>query len=239
VFVDASSIRSDIGAYSFQYYLAVGFAAGKPPAILNVYLVDEPLVSFCQSSRDDSPMRGYFTSFPSSARDMRDHLSVEVTPVALQLTRRSELVRGGERGWGWGGQTPTHDRNSYRAEVTPKIAFDDSTILAFPETAYPVLALQNISSVRAQWTDEAYRTSTVTPLIKVRKRMSVARMAVGLVIMRRRRMIMTMAPAQEFWRDNDTNSYYFHLSITQYSEVVTYTQHDPVDPMALLGIYCK
>jgi hypothetical protein len=213
VFVDASPIRSHIGGYAtYEYYLAVGVRASEPPDFAHVFLVDGSLASLCQSSTDDffAKVRGHFVFSPSSARDMRDTRSLELTPVWLQLTRRRELARGGERWWRWGwGRTATRDRNFYQAELGPRVVFKRTTILSYSPLLYPLLAAEGVDSVRAQWADEAYRNSTVTPLM------------------------------EEFWRDNGTNSYYFAMDINQRSEVVTYTQHDPVDPVALLGSYCK
>jgi hypothetical protein len=42
---------------------------------------------------------------------------------------------------------------------------------------------------------------------------------------------------EEFWRGNGSDSWYVYLGISQVDEVVTYTQQDLVDPVALLGIY--
>jgi hypothetical protein len=205
LFVDASSITSDIGGYiASQYWLSVGFVTSKPDTV-HVFLVDESLAGLCQLSGKDSWERGFFSFSPSSARDVWDHHSYEETPVALQLTRRRELRRGW--GWGWTNRPPTQDVNSYRAEVRPQGFDKGRMILDDPALAYPVLAPGDVSSVRASWSDEDYRIRTVTPLM------------------------------DEFWRDNGTNSYYFNLAVSQFSEVVTYTQHDPVDPVALLGIY--
>jgi hypothetical protein len=115
--------------------------------------------------------------------------------------------RGLVTGWGWWART--RDRNLYRAELPSPLGSDNSTF--FESTswadAYPVVGPGEVASTRARWADEAYRNSTILPRM------------------------------EEFWRDNGTNSYYFHLRVKQFSEVVTYTQHDPVDPVALLGIY--
>jgi hypothetical protein len=211
VFVDASSIESDIGGYSSGnlYHLAVGFQASPPPSSVTIYLVDDSLASLCQRPEIDffGGLRGSFSLVPSSARDVRDHRSVEVTPVLLQLTRRRELVRGGKPGWGWGwwDRTHTRDRNSYRATLEPNVVYANLTIFADTSTTYPVLAPEDVSSTTARWSEEAYRNSTVTPLLK------------------------------EFWRDNGTSSYYINLGMAQLGEVVTYTQH-PTDPVALSAV---
>jgi hypothetical protein len=214
LFVDASSIRTHIAGYwSYPILLTVGLRASTPPATVTVYLVDESLASLCQGSQDAfwEGLRGSFRLIPSSARDMWDHRSTDWTPVVLQLTRRRELARGGKQGWGlgWCGRNHIRDHNSYRAELQPEGAINDVLILVHPETVYPALPPENVSSVRARWSDAAYRKSTVTPLM------------------------------DEFWRNDGTDSYYFTLNVGQLSEVVTYTQHDPVDPLVLLGIYGK
>jgi hypothetical protein len=153
VFVDASSIQSDIGGYvDWEYSLVVGCSAGSPPNYAEVQVMDEPLASLCQTSEDNfwgaalGAARGWLLlPAPSSARD---HTSGEVTEVLLQLTRRRQLVRGKGLGWGWGGKTHTRDRNSYRVETQPRV-IKHLTVLDDPALAYPVLAPGDVSSVRA------------------------------------------------------------------------------------------
>jgi hypothetical protein len=210
VFVDASPIRTNIDGYlSWEYFLNVGFRASAAPAYVGVFLVDGPLASLCQRTQGGvlERARGMFSLPPSSARDMGDSGLVEATPVMLQLTRRRELARGGKRGWGWGWEGKKPTRNSYHAEIRPKRVLHNKTSFSDPRFLYPVLASEDVSSTCAQWADAAYRHSTVTPLV------------------------------EEFSHDNGTNSYYLYLNIGQLGEVVTYTQHDPVEAVALLGIY--
>jgi hypothetical protein len=108
--------------------------------------------------------RGYFSFPPPLAMDMLNHKSTETTGVLLQMTRRRELVK---RKRGWGGKTGYQDRNSYRAELPPKMDSNNYTSFFFAENVYPVLAPGEVPSKRVEWGDQAYRTNTVTPLIKV------------------------------------------------------------------------
>jgi hypothetical protein len=209
LFVDASSIGTDIRGYlGYQYMLGVGLQANAPPAAVHVYLVDESLASLCQRPADVFS-EGVRGFFTFSPSSAQDMRDYNSTEATGVLLQltRRRELARGGGGGGGGNMTHTRDRNSYRAEFLHPSSLNNMTIFDSPADLYPLITAGDVASVRTRWSDEAYRLGIVTPLM------------------------------EEFWRGNGTNSYYFLLTIFQLSEVVTYTQHDPVDPVALLGIY--
>jgi hypothetical protein len=122
LFLGASSLSAHTpGFVELQLGLTVGFRSSVAPPAVKVYLLDDGWETLCRHGAGDDfwgMVGGYYSFPPSSASEALRRETNEVTTLLLQLTRRRELVVGGQR---WGPATHTTDRNTYKVVATPNI----------------------------------------------------------------------------------------------------------------------